>query len=48
MRVWAVYPERKDKAPIIVVIHEIFGLTDWIRSVGDQLAADGFLRAHAR
>lgn len=37
------YPERKDKAPVVVVIHEIYGLTDWIRAVGDQLAADGFI-----
>jgi carboxymethylenebutenolidase len=43
VRVWVVYPERKDKAPIVVVIHEIFGLTDWIRAVADQLAADGFI-----
>ena len=43
IRVWVVYPERKDKAPVVVVIHEIFGLTDWIRAVADQLAADGFI-----
>jgi len=43
VRVWVVYPERKDKAPVVVVIHEIFGLTDWIRAVTDQLAAEGFL-----
>ena len=40
---WLVYPERKEKAPVVVVIHEIFGLTDWIRGVADQLAADGFI-----
>lgn len=38
-----VYPERKDKAPVVVVIMEIFGLTDWLRAVTDQLAADGFI-----
>jgi carboxymethylenebutenolidase len=37
------YPERKDKAPVVIVIHEIYGLTDWIRAVADQLAADGFI-----
>jgi carboxymethylenebutenolidase len=37
------YPERKDKAPVIIVIHEIFGLSDWIRGVADQLAADGYI-----
>jgi len=40
---WVVYPERKDKAPVVIVIHEIFGMTDWVRSVADQLAADGFI-----
>jgi carboxymethylenebutenolidase len=37
------YPERKDKAAVVIVIHEIFGLTDWIRAVADRLAADGFI-----
>ncbi len=37
------YPERKDKAPVVVVIQEIFGLTDWIRAVADRLAAEGFI-----
>jgi len=40
---WVVYPERKTKAPVVVVIHEIFGLSTWIEGVGDQLAADGFI-----
>jgi len=43
VRTWVVYPERKDRAPVVIVIHEIFGLTDWIRAVADQLAADGFV-----
>ncbi len=43
LRTWVVYPERKDKAPVVVVIHEIYGLTDWIRAVADRLAADGFI-----
>src|SRR5256886_15822813 len=37
------YPEVKDKATAVVVIHEIFGLTDWVRSVTDQLAAAGYI-----
>jgi carboxymethylenebutenolidase len=37
------YPERRDKAPVVIVIHEIYGLTDWIRSVADRLAGDGFI-----
>jgi carboxymethylenebutenolidase len=43
VRAWVVYPERRDRAPVVVVVHEIFGLTSWIRGVADQLAADGFI-----
>ena len=43
LKAYIVYPERKDKAPVVIVIHEIFGLSDWVRSVADQLAADGFI-----
>ncbi|MCI0621132.1 MAG: dienelactone hydrolase family protein [Acidobacteria bacterium] len=43
IRTWVVYPERKGKAPVVIVIHEIFGLSDWIRGVADQLAEDGFI-----
>ena len=37
------YPEVKDKATAVVVIHEIFGMTDWVRSAADQLAAAGYI-----
>jgi carboxymethylenebutenolidase len=43
VRAWVVYPERRDRAPVVVVVHEIFGLTGWIRGVADQLAADGYV-----
>lgn len=43
LRSYIVYPERADKAPVVIVIHEIFGESDWIRSVADQLGADGFI-----
>lgn len=43
IRAWVVYPERKTKAPVVIVIHEIFGLSTWVRAVADQLAADGFI-----
>jgi carboxymethylenebutenolidase len=43
VRAWVVYPERKTKAPVVLVVHEIYGLTPWIRSVADQLAAEGFI-----
>src|SRR5262245_17453973 len=38
-----VFPEVKDKATAVVVIHEIFGLTDWVRGVADQLAEAGYI-----
>jgi carboxymethylenebutenolidase len=43
IRTWVSYPERKDKAGVVIIIHEIFGLSDWIRGVADQLAREGFI-----
>ncbi len=43
VRTWVVYPERAGLAPVVIVIHEIFGLTDWIRAVADALAAEGYV-----
>jgi carboxymethylenebutenolidase len=43
LNTWVVYPERKDKAGVVLVIHDIRGMSDWIRAVGDQLAQDGFI-----
>jgi carboxymethylenebutenolidase len=43
VRAFVVYPERPDAAPGVIVIHEIFGLSDWIRSVADRYAAEGFI-----
>src|SRR3954469_1545130 len=40
---FVVYPEVKDKATAVLVIHEIFGLTDWVRSLADELAAAGYV-----
>lgn len=37
------YPERSSRAPFVIVIHEIYGLTDWVRAVADRLAGDGFI-----
>ena len=42
-KAFVVYPERKDKAPVVIVIHEIFGLTDWVRSLCDELAEEGVI-----
>ena len=38
-----VYPESKSKAPVVVLIHEIFGLTDWAKEMADELAGQGFI-----
>ncbi len=43
LKTWVAYPERKDKAPVVLVVHEIFGMTDWVRAVADQLAAEGYI-----
>jgi len=43
IRTWVVYPERKDKAGVVILIHEIFGLSDWMRGVADQLAREGLI-----
>lgn len=43
VRAWVVYPERSTKAPVVLVVHEIYGLSTWVRGVADQLAADGFI-----
>src|SRR5438105_7580540 len=37
------YPEVKDKATAVIVIHEIFGLSDWARNVTDELAEAGYI-----
>ena len=43
IRTWISYPERKEKAGVVIVIQEVFGLTDWLRGVADQLAREGFI-----
>jgi len=43
---WIVYPaspNARAKAPVVVVVHEIYGLSTWVRGVADQVAADGFI-----
>ena len=40
---WIVYPVTRTKAPVVVVVHEIFGLSTWVRGVADQVAAEGFI-----
>ena len=43
LKTWISYPERKDKAGVVIVIQEVFGLSDWLRGVADQLAKEGFI-----
>lgn len=37
------YPQAKDKRPVVLVIHEIFGLTNWAQLVADEIAASGYI-----
>jgi carboxymethylenebutenolidase len=37
------YPESKDKRPVVLIIHEIFGMTDWVQDLADQVAAAGYV-----
>jgi carboxymethylenebutenolidase len=43
IQAFVVYPEVKGKAPVIVMIHEIFGLSDWAKEMADDMAAQGFI-----
>src|SRR5438132_5454693 len=43
IKAFVVYPESKNKTPVVVVIQEIFGLTDWLRSLCDELAENGVI-----
>jgi carboxymethylenebutenolidase len=40
---FVVYPETKSKAPVVLVIHEIFGMTDWVQDLADQVAEAGYI-----
>ena len=43
LNAWVVYPEVKDKAPVVVMIHEIFGQSDWAREMADEVAGAGYI-----
>jgi len=45
VQTFVVYPEVSNKALAVVIIHENRGLTDWVRSVADQIAAAGYIAA---
>ena len=40
---FVVYPETKNKVPVVLVIHEIFGMTDWVEDLADQVAEAGYI-----
>ncbi|CAN5474141.1 hypothetical protein BH23BAC3_BH23BAC3_28800 [soil metagenome] len=40
---FVVYPETSDSVPVVIVIHENRGLTDWVRSFADQIAEAGYI-----
>lgn len=40
---YVAYPERSDPAPAVIVIHEIFGMTEWEPTVADRLAGNGYV-----
>lgn len=43
LQAFVVYPEVSGKAPVVVLIHEIFGLSDWAKEMADELAAAGYI-----
>lgn len=43
LQAWVVYPENKSKAPVVLMIHEIFGLSDWAREMADEVAGAGYI-----
>jgi carboxymethylenebutenolidase len=43
LQAFVVYPEVKGKAPVVVLIHEIFGQSDWAKLMADELAAKGYI-----
>jgi carboxymethylenebutenolidase len=43
VQTFVVYPEVKGKVPVVILIHEIFGLSDWAKEMADELAAAGFI-----
>src|SRR3981189_3824270 len=38
---FVVYPESAGRTPVVLIIHEIFGMTDWGQDLADQGAAAG-------
>ncbi len=43
VQTFVVYPESKGKTPVVLIIHEIFGNSDWVQDLADQVAAAGYI-----
>lgn len=43
VEILVVYPESKGKTPVVLVIHEIFGMTDWVEDLADEVAEAGYI-----
>jgi carboxymethylenebutenolidase len=43
IKAFVVYPQAKEKTPVVLVVHEIFGLTDWVKGLCDELAENGVI-----
>src|SRR5262249_56043265 len=43
LETFVVYPESNSKTPVVLIIHEIFGMTDWVQDLADQVAAAGYI-----
>lgn len=43
LKCFVVYPEKKEKATVVVLIHEIMGMTDWVMATADRLAENGYI-----
>src|SRR5229473_1535909 len=43
VEIFVVYPESKGKTPVVLIIHEIFGMTDWVQDLANQVAAAGYI-----
>ena len=48
VQAFVVYPEVKDKAPVVILIHEIFGLSDWAKEMADELSRARLHRRRSR
>jgi carboxymethylenebutenolidase len=43
LKAFVTYPEVRGKVPVVIVLHEVFGLTDSTRNTADEIAAMGYI-----